>query len=141
MFIPEGFELYELFPPEIFRSYQPLTLWGVFDDRLKITMDRLRKRYGPMVANDWYWGGANQYRGWRPWDCKIGAELSQHKFGRAIDLKPVKESVDKVRADVLADPWNDDFRYITCIEMEVPWLHIDTRNRDKAKYGILLVYP
>ena len=144
MFIPGGFELYELFPKWFYQSsrgIEPYKLWGVFDNRLLFTMDRLRKRYGPMVANDWYWDGVNNYRGWRPTDCEVGAEFSQHKYGRAVDLKPVKVSVDEIREDILADPFHEDFKYIACLEMGVSWLHLDVRNHDKAKYGILLVYP
>jgi len=143
MFIPDSFELYELFPRYFYSLHRGAEqkLWGVFDDRLLYSMDRLRKRYGPLVANDWYWGGRNQFRGWRPTDCGIGAEWSQHKYGRAIDLKPVKVSVDQIRADILGNPFCEDFKFITCVEMGVSWLHMDVRNHDKAKYGILRIYP
>jgi len=142
MFIPDSFELYELFPRYFYNLHRAeQKLWGVFDDRLLYSMDRLRKRYGPLVANDWYWGGRNQFRGWRPTDCDVGAEFSQHKYGRGVDLEPVKVSVDQIRADISGNPFCEDFKFITCVEMDVSWLHIDVRNHDKAKHGILRIYP
>jgi len=148
MFIPGGFELYELFPKAFYEdNFSPRNipkLWGVFDYRLKYTMDRLRVRYGPLVANDWYWGGVNQYRGWRPTDCIIGAKFSQHKYGRAVDLKTgrgSKKTVQEIRGDILKDPFNEDFKYITCLEMNITWLHFDIRDYNKEKFGILKVYP
>lgn len=143
MFIPDNFDLYELFSKSFYFEHDghPQRLWNVFDDRLLYSIDRIRKRFGQMVANDWYWGGANQYRGWRPTDCDVGAELSQHKYGRAIDLKPVNVSVDDIRNIILANPFHEDFKYITCLEMGVSWLHMDVRNHNKLKHGILLIYP
>jgi len=144
MFIPDGFELYELFPKNFYlEHYRPANIpkmWNVFDYRLKYTMDRLRKRYGPLVANDWYWGGVNQYRGWRPTDCIVGADFSQHKYGRAIDLKTTKKT-DGTVFTIRDDINHEDFKYITCVEMNITWLHIDVRDYNKEKFGILKVYP
>lgn len=145
MFIPDGFELYELLPKAFYQSYyspdNAMKLWNIFDYRLKYTIHHLRKLYGTMVMNDWIWGGVNQYRGWRPTDCICGARFSQHKYGRAGDLKPTKVSVHKVREDILSNPFSIEFKYITCVEMDVTWLHVDVRDHDKKKHGILKVYP
>ena len=97
----------------------------------------IRKRYGKMIVNTWLWGGANQYRGWRPFNCKEGAELSQHKFGRAIDLNPVELLASDIRIDIKAKKYSYDFRFITCIEDNVNWLHIDCRNTDR----LLIIVP
>jgi hypothetical protein len=142
MFIPDYFELYELLPPDIYSKYHghPQKLWGMFDDRLLKTLHNIRHRYGKMVMNTWHWGGQNKYRGWRPWNTQVGAELSQHKFGRAGDPVPVETSAEDIRLDILADPFHPDFKYITGIEMGVAWLHIDVRNWNKTKYGILKIY-
>ena len=141
----EHFELYELVPEDIYEKYKAMgklhILLGCFDPRMLWTLDRLRERSGPMIMNDWYWGGRNRYRGWRPPGCKIGADLSMHRFGGAGDLVPANTTAERVRQDILADPFCEDFQYITCIEMDVQWLHFDTRNWDKAEAGILRIYP
>lgn len=143
VFVPNYFELYELVPPDVYQRYisHPHLLWGIFDDRLLRTISKLRFRYGSMVMNTWHWGGSHSERGWRHPDTITGATLSQHKFGRAGDLIPQETSAERIRQDIIAAPWHPDFEFITCIEMDIPWLHIDTRNRNKKRHGLLLIYP
>ena len=143
MYVPKYFEPYEVVPESVYDIYrqQSHKIWTMFDDRLLITMDNIRKRYGKMVMNTYHWGGANQERGWRHEGTPTGAPLSQHKYGRAGDLIPIECSANSIRNDMLNDPLHPDFIHITCIEMGIPWLHIDTRNFDKLMHGILLVYP
>ena len=142
---PNFFALHELVPKEVYKEYERVNklyrLWYVFDPRMLFTIDRLRERYGKMIMNNWFWGGNHQYRGWRDSEVKIGASLSQHKFGRAADLVSVEHTAEEIRNDILADPFHDDFKYITCIELAVLWLHFDIRNFDKEKYGVLVVNP
>jgi len=135
---PKHFQPYELVPKPTFDRFKNslYRIWWLFDSRMLFTADALRDRYGKMVANDWFWGGSNQYRGWRPWDCDVGAELSQHKFGRALDLIPVETTAEEIRRDI--EKGNDLlFKYITCIEGKVFWLHFDCRDHD----GLLIVNP
>ncbi len=94
-----------------------------------------------MNANTWFWGGQHQYRGWRPWDCEVGAFLSQHKFGRSFDLVPVDLHAEEIRKDIKKDPNQNEFKYITCIEDGIGWLHFGTRNWNRTKHGILYVKP
>lgn len=134
------FQLYELLPKALYLKLYPLhgeRLWGMFDRRYRFTINAIRRRYGKMIANTWHWGGKHQYRGVRPLDCEVGALLSQHKFFRAIDLVPAAESVENIRADIIADRYPEDFKYITAVEIGVPWLHIDGRERDKKQHGVL----
>lgn len=139
---PKNFELYELYPRHFYETWQHRAdiLWQLWDDRVLYTLQKLRNRYGKMNMNDWFWGGTNQYKGMRPFDCPVGSELSQHKFLRAADPTPEDMPAEQIRKDILADPWQEDFKYITCIEMNVDWFHFDTRNWDKMKSGILKVY-
>ena len=55
-------------------------------------------------------------------------KLSQHKFGRALDPKFKHVSAEEVRQEILSDPHCEDFKYIRCIEMDVSWIHFDTRK-------------
>lgn len=141
-YIPKHFKLYELLPPDMYALYRHKgnILWSVlFDYKAIYTIDRLQVRYGTTICNDYHWGGLHKERGFRRFKSEIGAELSQHKFGRAIDCKFKYISAEKVRQDILAEPLHEDFKYITCIEIDITWLHFDTRNWNKADYGILQV--
>jgi len=132
----QHFKIEELVPKDIFEAHnhEQHKLWLLFDQRVLITLDRLRSRYGKLVANDWLWGGRNQYRGWRPWALSTGAPFSQHKFGRAADSKPIEVTAEEIRQDLRSmdkaglPPYGTVLEFIKCIEVDVPWLHFDTRN-------------
>ena len=112
------------------------------DSRLLYTADQIRKRYNrSMIINDWHMGGVLENRGFREPDCKTGAFLSDHKFGGAIDFNISGVSPEEIRCDILANPDIDDFKYISTIEMQVSWVHIAIRNRNKKYLNIELIYP
>ncbi|WP_290925120.1 peptidase M15 [Halodesulfovibrio sp.] len=136
----DRFALYELLPKYEYSVLSEATGWGLFDPRMLWTLDRLQERFGTAIMNDWYWGGSNQFRGWRPFACPVGAEWSTHKFGRAGDIMFKHCAAEEVRAHVLANPEDGAYQFITCIEMKVDWFHFDTRNFNTAR-GILKIYP
>ena len=138
-YFPKYFKPYELLPKALYYELLGLgwperRIWQLFDPRTLLVNDKLRARYGKMVANTWYWGGRHQWRGFRPCACPVGALYSQHRYGRASDLVPVEVTVEEIRNDIIQ---GENFLYISCIEMEVPWLHHDERNYR----GLLLIYP
>lgn len=142
-YIPKYFQPYELVPSSVYQEFLDeegnldINFWFLFDNRLLITADRLRKFYDcSITANDWYWGGEFQYRVYRPPDCDEGALWSQHRFARAMDCIFDGVSVEKVRQDILAAPNAYPFQYITTLELGIQWLHFDTRNWDKSENGI-----
>lgn len=104
--------------------------WALLDERALKTIDALRDRFGSTTVNDWPWGGANQYRGFREGDCSVGAQYSQHKFGRAFDCIFRDISAEAVRRYILENP--EEFPFISSIEMGVSWLHFDVRNHGPA---------
>ena len=145
---PKYFQLYELLPEAYWLKRTDLhRLWWLFDERVLWTLDRLRELYGKCWVNNWYWGGTNEFGGWRPTDCNVGAEWSQHKFGRAADPKFESVTAQQIRDDIMEafknrDWWRGPYRYITCIEHDVPWLHFDCRNWQTTETGgILYVNP
>ena len=141
MYIPTHFTLQEVLPVNYYAKQFPvygIRLWLIFDDRILETADILRDMYGPMIINTMHDKdlstkyGAHQWRGYRdhtsPYvygrNPTTYGNISQHRFGRALDLVPVEKSVDKIRRDIVSGL----FKYITRVEMDVSWLHIDTAN-------------
>ena len=143
MYKPDHFPLEELFPRRFFNKWnKKVNLWLLYDDRALWTFDQIRNVYGTITINNWcYEGGDLQYSGYRPHTCGIGAEWSQHKFGRAGDLHPEEYTAEEIRQDIIDNPTQEEFKYITCIELDISWLHIDFRNHDKEKEGLLMFKP
>lgn len=143
MYVPKHFKSFELFPPDILaqNAYMGDKIFWLIDDRVLWTNDQLRERYGKVYMNTWYWGGNHQYRGYRSFDCQVGAKWSQHKFGRASDLDFAEVEAEEVRQDILKNPFDPIFEHITAIEMDISWFHYDVRNWDKAKNDILQIKP
>ena len=121
------FAVHELVPPAVFAKRGEKS-WELLDERLLITLDKLRKRYGPMTVNNYYWGKDREWSGLRTSDSPYYSRFSQHTFGRAADCLFQNLSAEQVRQDILADPLNDDFKLIGSIELGVSWLHFDVRN-------------
>ena len=137
-YIPKYFQPYELVPRETYTALEKhdimYQVWWLFDPRILQVIDLIRERYGKMVANTWWWGGIHHYRGFRPGNVIVGSKRSQHRFGRAVDLIPAEVSVEEIRSTIKN---GEDFHWITCVESDVSWLHVDVRNYK----GLLIVYP
>jgi len=144
MYKPNHFGIKELVPKALYNKYKSkgdaFLFQVVFDERLLRLIDRIREEYGSMTCNDWPWGGSNQYRGFRPPDCSIGAVLSQHRFGRAVDLIPKSITPDEIRTEIIANQNSDKWKDVGGLEMDISWLHIDVRQRTDPN-KINLFYP
>lgn len=148
MYIPRHFRVEELVWPEFHAEHRHRgrALFMAFDARALLTLDRLRERYGPLVVNDWLWGGEFRLSGLRPLGSGVGAALSQHVFGRAFDCKFRQAAAPEVRAELLAGRLRGPgqvFEHVTRVE-DFPgmgWFHFDTGNHDAARDGILVVTP
>ncbi len=119
--------------------------WMYFNPYLLMTADTIRKTFGPRVVNDWAWRpgdvNANNFRGWRPFDCKEGAILSPHKFGRGLDsVSGKKIGIDGYNTErQYIIEHLDRFPYITRLEANIPWLHYDIHNHNREQYGDILL--
>lgn len=148
MYKPRFFRIEELVWPEFHAEFQARgdTLFMAFDARALATLDRLRERYGPLVVNDWQWGGEFRLSGLRPLGSGVGAALSQHVFGRAFDCKFQQVRAAEVRAEVLGGRFRgpgEVFEHVARIE-DFPgmgWFHFDTGNHDAARDGVRVVTP
>jgi len=144
MYKPKYFSLYELVPKKIYESVsikEHDKLWFIFDERALITLDRLRERYGRATVNNWKQDGDLQLRGYRPPTASVGTKYSQHRYGRGFDSNFANASPDEIRSDIENHFTDETFEFITCIEMNITWLHFDTRNWNKNINCILKVYP
>ena len=121
------FAIHELVPPHIFKL-RGNKAWQLLDEKALITLDRLREKYGPITVNNYFWGGEREWSGLRTSDSPYYSETSQHTFGRAFDCLFKRQSVGKVRNDILLSPNELVFKYINAIELDTDWLHFDTRN-------------
>lgn len=124
------FAIQELVPPHIYRK-RGEKAWQLLDDRLLLTLERLRTKYGPMTINTWANGGDRQWSGLRTPGSPYYSETSQHSFGRAADCLFRDHSAEDVRQDILESPNSEMFRLINSLELGVSWLHIDVRNCDR----------
>lgn len=143
IYLPKHYNWFELVPENIYKELNGSTIAisRLFDNRLLWTADKLRDRFGKIGVNDWYWNGSNHYRGFRPFDCSIGATWSMHKFGRAVDLIFKETSIEEVREDIFKNYKREEYKYISAIEMETIHLHFDIRNWDANVSGIIKIYP
>lgn len=110
--------------------------WQLMDDRLLMTIDKLREKYGKMTINSWSFGGNRNWAGLRTSDSPWYSTYSQHTFGRAVDIIFNDITAEEVRKDILADPDSDVFASINSFEEGTSWLHIDVRNVDR-----ILTFP
>jgi hypothetical protein len=145
MYKPTYFKIEELLDPVTYTAalaaLGPDRIFILFDDRVLLTADNIRKRFGTCVVNTWSWNGNNQYRGYRAPDCSIGATYSQHRFARALDMVPIKVTAEEIRQDIIAKPNGANYQYITAIELDISWLHFDVRNHNKNDLGLLTFKP
>lgn len=122
------FQIEELVPEVVYnQAGKEIYLWWMFDSQALFVLDMLREKYGKMLVNDWLWGGKRRMAGFRPWGSSIGSTFSQHHFGRAFDALPQEADPDDIRKDIQ----NQEFWWmeeITGLELNVSWLHFDTRN-------------
>jgi hypothetical protein len=122
------FTLEELVPPEIYLEYEYKSLRFLDQNLLKM-IDGIRNFFDvPVYINNWDSGGDKTLRGFRPPATKIGAKLSQHKFGRAADMDIEGYTAEEARQLILKNQKSPLLNWITCIEDGVSWLHCDIRN-------------
>jgi hypothetical protein len=129
MYKPKHFRLEELVPPQLLQRGSDFIYQNLFDPNVLMLADYLQERFGTMTGNDYYWGGKYKDRGFRTADSTTGGECSQHRYGRGIDLKPKNVSAKEIRLHIFANRNYGILKLVGAIEVEVSWLHFDTRQR------------
>jgi hypothetical protein len=85
----------------------------------------------PCIINNWHDGGGFKESGLRKFLSKTGAAFSQHKYGRAIDVKieGVQYQYDDIRKEIERYWKKFSLLGLTTIESGTPtWLHLDCRH-------------
>ena len=132
MYKCEHFAIHELVPPHVFAE-RGEKAWELLDERLLISLDLLRNRFGPMTVNNYYWGKDREWSGLRTSDSPYYSRYSQHSFGRAADCLFANKTAEEVRKEIINNPNNADFELIGSLELGVSWLHFDVRNCERIK--------
>lgn len=142
---PKYFQLNEVVPAEVIAE-RGEQAWALMDERVLRGADWLRELFGACVINGKYNGRTFIESGLRHPLTATGARYSQHKFGRALDLKFIKVNVRDVYAYILNNQPEARENGITCVEniAHTPtWLHIDCRllPENYPENGVLVVNP
>ena len=133
MYRCEFFILRELVPPGVFES-RGETAWELFDDRALMTLDRLRREFGPVIVNNWHSGGDRKWSGLRTQDSPYYSPTSQHTFGRAFDCLFADHHPRYVIDWIMKNQNEQVCEFITAVEDVEDWLHFDTRNCRRIKF-------
>lgn len=141
MKISENFCLQEFVPPEIYTKFGNSSIWFI-DNRLINVVQYIRTATKkPLTINNWHKGGTYKESGYRVPDSTTGAKYSQHKFGRAADLK--SELTPQEIYLFIKDSWKVlsslGLTTVENVEATKTWLHIDLRHSDKRE--LLIVNP
>ena len=134
---PRYFGLEELVAPEIFKA-RGERAWVLLDVYALVTLDQLRERFGKMTVNDWHWGGKFKDSGLRHESSTTGKWWSQHRFGRAFDIKPKDTTPQEIHVAILSDP--DKFphlRVLEAIAATPTWVHWDTRGHTRSSIWVV----
>lgn len=140
--ISQYFTIQELVPSSIYSAYGERS-WMFLDREAVEMLNQIREFIGvPITVNNWATGGTYELSGFRPPDTSIGGKLSQHKFGRAFDLKfrnmTAADAHRRIRDD--ADKFMSfGLTTIEDIAFTPTWVHIDCRITGQT--DLLIVKP
>ena len=133
--------LEELIPKSTWLKYGDKGVWFI-DWGIVTFIQTLRDHLGkPITINNWHISGPLQYRGFRPPECTEGAAMSQHRFGRGVELSVNGVMTDEL-ASVITEYRKEKWPQVTCIEnirYTATWCHCDTRRTGMEE--LLIVDP
>lgn len=125
---PKHFKLAELVDPHFLTTPED-EVWAMLDENALRAIDALRDKFGPLRIN----GNGYTESGLRRPDTKTGAKMSQHKYGRAFDLKPLQKGVTvRMMCDWIianqSDAYAMGIRRVEDHRFTPSWLHIDSKD-------------
>ncbi len=128
MKISEHFDLREVVTPEAYAALGDKAII-LMDKRIIDVCEELRNYFDePITINNWHSGGQYHESGLRNFDTTTGAKYSQHKYGRALDLKFTHVTPEEVRNEIreMFDHFSK-FGLTTIEQSTATWVHIDCR--------------
>ena len=134
MKVSEHFDLREFIDPVTFRLRGEKSI-ELIDARIISIAEAVRQLTDcPVTINDWHTGGHYKESGLRIFSTSTGAKFSQHKYGRAVDLKVKGMDAEDVR-NLIRQNWSMFHNLgLTTIEKDTPsWVHVDCRNTGLEK--------
>lgn len=136
--IAKNLFLDEYIPKSLYLKYEKSThiLIGLLDNRLVKADQMLRDEFGVVTINNWWNGGDRNWSGLRTSESSDFSPTSQHSYGRASDKLFANTPAEIVR-QYIEQNWQ--ILGITCIEINVSWVHSDVRWWNGS--GLLKVTP
>ena len=127
IYVPKYLAAYEVVDELLYDELGD-NVFKLFDDNVLRGADWLRERYGTMTCNNWKQGGKFSWRGFRTYRSDVYSPTSMHSLGKALDLSFVRATAEEIRDDIK----RNGAPFITRIEDDVSWLHIDTKGTKKG---------
>lgn len=125
----DHFKTQEFVPKAIYDKFGENSNWFI-DPRIRKLANFVRTFFNkPVTINNWSFGGTFEQRGFRT-DDSVGAEMSQHRYGRAIDINIKDMSPQEVFLTIMANEKLFIENGLTCMEdiKDTPsWNHLDIR--------------
>ena len=135
------FRIEEVVDPESFKILGE-EAFELFNPDALIALDNLRKFFSvPITVNNWHTGGFFKYRGYRPPDCKVGAKMSQHRFGNAFDCDIRGYTAEQARKKIIENQNNPLLEKIMRLEGKTGWVHLDCKILPKNIKRIYVFNP
>ena len=142
MNISKHFTIQEFVYPELYNQWGDKSIYFL-DQRIVNVAEFIREKINkPITINNWHTGGQYKESGLRSLNTSTGGALSQHKFGRAADLK-VQGMTPAQVLQFIKDNWAElhalGLTTVEDIAMTPTWLHIDVRWTGLSE--LLIVKP
>ena len=127
-----SFIIQEFVPRKIWEVWKQNSIWFINPNMILFAQWLKDQTDSTVTINDWAFGGSYNFSGLRPFDCKTGAKMSQHRFGNAIDIKVKGWDSEDLR-NLIRDHWKILYNKfgVTTLERNTPtWVHVDFRFTD-----------
>ncbi|MEZ5195108.1 MAG: D-Ala-D-Ala carboxypeptidase family metallohydrolase [Bacteroidales bacterium] len=126
MKVSANFILQEFIDPDIYMLRGDKSV-ELIDSSIIFIAQFFRDYFGqPIVINNWHDGGEYKESGLRKFLTKTGSAFSQHKFGRAVDMKIQDVDPEEARREIVREWEYFKMSGMTTIESGTPtWLHVD----------------
>ena len=142
--VSTNFILEEFIDPETFSIFGERSVWFI-DPVIVRVVQFIRDRHGvPVTVNNWHIaGGKYNESGYRRPNTTTGGKLSQHKFGRASDIKTTGITRQELYKDIIDNQslyMKVGLTTVEHIDSTPSWVHLDCRYIPDIK-EIFIVKP